>query len=253
MLTWPCRYYPLIHAFSPPIRNTSELVNTHSRMQTGCKDTTLLLAFASNHDTPRLASLSISLALRKNALAYTILSDGIPTLYQGDEQGFSGTADPENREAMWSSGFDTNAPLYTLIRSLNRLRSWIGGKDRNYFTSITTIFWSNSQTLALRRGSNGSHIVAVLTNREEDANATVTKITDSGYIAGTVLVEVVACEEIVVEKDGALDLDMSDGNPKVFVARSQLSGSEICQPCLGPSSTMSGSLAQLRLLESLME
>ena len=43
---------------------------------------------------------------------------GIPIIYYGTEQGFSGPADPNNREILWSSGFVTSNPLYSIITTL---------------------------------------------------------------------------------------------------------------------------------------
>jgi len=195
----------------------------HRNLQRGCKDSTLLLTFASNHDLTRLAALSPSLALRKNALAYTLLSDGIPTVYQGDEQGFSGTSDPDNREAMWLSSFDESAPLYQMIRKLNKLRTWVGRTDSKYWTSMSSIFWSNDHTLAMLKGSDKSQIVVVLTNNGENST---TRISNTGLRAGTRLMDVIACETSVVGFGGVLNVDMTDGNPKVFfpIGRSFWSG-----------------------------
>lgn len=213
----------------------SELIDMHNSMQNSWKDTTLLLAFASNHDTPRLAALSPSLALRKNALAYTILSDGIPTVYQGDEQGFFGSADPDNREAMWLSGFDRTASLYVMIQKLNKLRAWAGKNDPMYWTSQTSIFWSNSQTLAMRKGSDGRQIVTILTNRGDGIADETVEIINTGFAAGTVLMDAVACATAVVGRDGILRVEILGGNPKVFVPFNQFAHSLVCQPCgFGP-------------------
>lgn len=211
----------------------------HETLQTGCQDSTLLLTFLGNHDTARFAALVPSLALRKNAFAYTLLSDGIPNLYQGDEQSFAGkTSDPDNREALWLSGFDKSAPLYQMIRKLNKLRSWAGQNNTNYWTSKTSIFWSDAHTMAMRRGSNGTQIVAILTNSagnstlslNSSGNSTLytIKLDNTGFGSGTVLMDVVACEEVTVGRDGVLSITMTDGNPKVFYPVNQLSWSGIC-------------------------
>jgi alpha-amylase len=207
----------------------SLLINTHRDMQHSCKDTTLLPTFASNHDTARLAALVPSMALRRNALTYTMLADGIPTLYQGDEQSFSGIADPKNREAMWLSGFDSTAPLYIMIRTLNKLRTWVGRRDPSFWTSKSTIFWSGANNLAMRRGSGRSHIVAVLTNRESDIAAEPLRATNVQFTAGTALLDVFTCEEFIVGHEGVLSVKMTGGSPRVFYPLNALSGSSICQ------------------------
>lgn len=43
---------------------------------------------------------------------------GIPIIYYGAEQGFSGCMDPNNREPLWTSGYKTNGYLYKLIQLL---------------------------------------------------------------------------------------------------------------------------------------
>jgi alpha-amylase len=56
-------------------------------------------AFLENHDQARFQSLTTDLSLVKNAMAYTFVTDGIPILYYGQEQGYSGGAEPSSREA----------------------------------------------------------------------------------------------------------------------------------------------------------
>jgi alpha-amylase len=224
-----CSYFPLTRAFSSTKGNISELIEMQSKVQNSCKDTTLLLTFASNHDQPRLAAFSPSLVLRKNALAYTILSDGIPTLYQGDEQAFSGAGDPDNREAMWLSGFDRNTAVYVMVRKLNMLGAWVGQRDSRYWTSTTSIFWSDTHTMAMGKGSEGNKVVAILTNRGEGMVAETARVNNSGFAAGTTLLDVVACKRAVVGHDGVLSVELSGGNPHVFFPLSQLSGSVICK------------------------
>jgi len=47
-------------------------------MKSTCTDTTLLGSFLENHDVVRFASLTNDEALTKNAMAFTMLQDGIP-------------------------------------------------------------------------------------------------------------------------------------------------------------------------------
>jgi alpha-amylase len=56
-------------------------------------------AFLENHDQPRFQSWTTDLSLVKNAMAYTFVTDGIPILYYGQEQGYTGGNEPANREA----------------------------------------------------------------------------------------------------------------------------------------------------------
>jgi alpha-amylase len=70
-------HFPLIKAFTAgDMQALSEMI---SEVDKGCTDTSVLGVFAENHDRPRFASIVPDLALAKNAIAFTILADGIPT------------------------------------------------------------------------------------------------------------------------------------------------------------------------------
>lgn len=85
-----------------------------------CPDPTVLGTFIECHDVPRMAYYTPDLSLLKNVNTWNILFDGIPVVYQGQEQRFRGNSDPYNREAVWLSGYSTNATLYILLKFLNR-------------------------------------------------------------------------------------------------------------------------------------
>ena len=63
------------------------------------------------------------MALAKNVAAFTIMADGIPIIYAGQEQHYKGGSDPYNREAVWLSGYNTDSELYKLIAKANAIRS----------------------------------------------------------------------------------------------------------------------------------
>ena len=62
------------------------------------------------------------------------LSDGIPIIYSGQEQHYSGGADPANREATWLSGYSTTAELYKYIATTNKIRK-LAVSDSSYLTT----------------------------------------------------------------------------------------------------------------------
>jgi glycosidase len=88
---------------------------------TGLPPITTLVNFLDNHDVPRFLHQSDEAALRL-ALLFLMTSDGIPCLYYGTEQSFSGGNDPANREDLWRTGFDTGWPMYQWVKALTRLR-----------------------------------------------------------------------------------------------------------------------------------
>lgn len=84
--------------------------------------TALLGTFLDMHALPRFLSFQPNRSLLKGALAWTFLSQGIPVMYYGTEQGLSGGADPRNREPLWYSGFNSRADLYLYVKRLQEVR-----------------------------------------------------------------------------------------------------------------------------------
>jgi alpha-amylase len=74
------------------------------------------------------------MSLAKNVAAFVIFADGIPVIYAGQEQHYSGGNDPANREATWLSGYSTTSPLYELIATSNALRTFAAKRDSGYVT-----------------------------------------------------------------------------------------------------------------------
>ena len=78
----------------------------------------------------------------KNVISFLFLSDGIPIVYAGQEQHYSGGHDPANREAVWLSGYSTTAELYQHIATTNKIRKAAVAADSSYITSKVGIFRS---------------------------------------------------------------------------------------------------------------
>lgn len=69
-------YYKIITAFNGGDMNEIDAIRHDTRAS--CNDTALMASFIENHDMPRFASYNGDMALAKNAMAYTIVTDGIP-------------------------------------------------------------------------------------------------------------------------------------------------------------------------------
>jgi alpha-amylase len=90
-----------------------------NNIRANCIDPTVLGTFTETHDVPRMAYYTQDDTLLKTVSAWNILYDGIPIVYQGQEQRYRGNNDPYNREAVWLSGYSTNTPIYQLLKFLN--------------------------------------------------------------------------------------------------------------------------------------
>ena len=58
------------------------------------QDPGVLGNFLENQDLPRWHNVSVDPQSLWNAMVFNFMSDGIPIVYYGQEQGFSGAADP---------------------------------------------------------------------------------------------------------------------------------------------------------------
>lgn len=85
-------------------------------------------------------------------------SDGIPIVYAGQEQHYSGGADPANREAVWLSGYSTSATLYSWIASTNKIRKLAISKDSAYITSKVFPVTSSHSTANIDRTTRSTMI-----------------------------------------------------------------------------------------------
>ncbi|KAI9734150.1 MAG: hypothetical protein M1818_006645 [Claussenomyces sp. TS43310] len=229
VLNYPI-YFPLVRAFASPSGTFYDLMDEISLVKTECKDSSLLGSFSENHDQPRFASYTSDISLAKNVLTYTFLSDGIPIVYQGQEQHLTGAHNPLNREAIWLSAYNTGAPLYNFTTSLNIFRSHVIGTSPNYTNYNSDVTYNDSSTLALRKGINGSQVVTVLTNRGEAGQASVLSLSmnATGYDPGMVVTDVVSCSNATVDGNGTLSVKIDSGLPTVFYPASLLVDTSIC-------------------------
>jgi glycosidase len=104
--------------------------------------TSMLVNFVDNHDVPRFLFDEPDVSVLHNSLRLLFTQDGIPCIYYGTEQQFSGGNDPANRENLWDSGFDRNAPTYQFIRQMTTMRRTL--VELSY--GAQAIHWSTERT-----------------------------------------------------------------------------------------------------------
>ena len=95
------------------------------------------------------------MALAKNVVSFTMLTDGIPVIYQGQEQHYNalgGSSTPYNREAIWLSGYNEEADLYVLLQMLNAARANAANQDSTYLTYQNYPIYTDSNVIAMRKG-----------------------------------------------------------------------------------------------------
>jgi alpha-amylase len=163
--------------------------------------------------------------LTKNAIAFTLLQDGIPIIYQGQEQFFKGGDVPADREALWTSQYSTTSTFYTFIKQINSLRNWVKQKDTSYLTYKAQPTSPDSRTIVMRKGS----VVSVYNNRGVNGAASLTLSSSvSGFTSGQSVTEILTCKALSADSSGNLAISIIGGLPQIFYPASSLSGSGIC-------------------------
>ncbi|RYP56408.1 hypothetical protein DL771_011889 [Monosporascus sp. 5C6A] len=159
-------YYPM-NRFYQQTGSSQDMVNMHDQITSLFPDPSALGTFLDNHDNARWLNQKNDVSLLKNALAYVILSRGIPIVYYGTEQGYAGGNDPANREDLWRSNFNTEADLYQAIARLSGARSAAGGlaedDHKHLYVADSAYAWSRAGgklivfTTNSGSGSSGEH------------------------------------------------------------------------------------------------
>lgn len=235
VLNYPA-YYPFMEFLNSTSGTTAPLLRALQTYKTTCKDVSVLGTFSENHDLPRFASQTQDRALAKNALALTLLWDGIPIVYAGQEQHYAGTGDPENREATWLAKYSRQSDLYQLVAAVNQVRNRALGIDSNYATYNIWAVYNDTSTVALRKGNDGKQIISVFTNKGNSSSSWTLNLSNTGWSAGTTVYEILTCNQLTVSGDGTLAVPMEGGLPRIYFATAAASGSGIC----GASGTSTG-------------
>ncbi|KAI9784003.1 MAG: hypothetical protein M1839_002948, partial [Geoglossum umbratile] len=156
--------------------------------------------------------------LAKNIIAFTILADGIPIIYQGQEHHFDGSSDPTNREALWPTLYATTTPLYQHISILNRLRRHaISQSQGQHSRTRSTVLYSDHSTLVVRKGD----VLSVYSNAGESAVSRLAVGVVGGWAAREALVEIIGCTVRLMDSGGRFSAMVESGLPAVRFVSAQ--------------------------------
>lgn len=190
-----------------------------------CYDSTLLGTFSENHDVARFASVTDDLSRQMNAITFNFMSDGIPTVYYGAEQRFSGGNDPENREALWlaDGGYNTDAPLYQLVKSLNSARTAVGdfmiGNNYSnwspYWAYKSQIIYTTDNIIVFRKGYVSSFVTALTNVGVGAADIGPYNVSDTNFAEGIQLIEILNCTSQTAAYGGSFNITLINGEPQV--------------------------------------
>jgi alpha-amylase len=213
-------YFPLINAFKSTSGSMAALSESIDKMAVACKDISLLGSFSENHDNARFPSQQHDIAQAANVITFTMVADGIPILYQGQEQHYDargGANDPYNREALWFSKYNTDSQLYKLVANLNKARKNAIRNDPSFLTTKANPIYTDATTIAVKKGK----LMTVLSNKGS-SGSNYTQPIRTYYQSGSSVTELLSCTKYTSDGGSYINVPMSAGMPRVFYPTADL-------------------------------
>ncbi|OSX57019.1 glycoside hydrolase family 13 protein [Postia placenta MAD-698-R-SB12] len=210
VLDYPA-FYPLTAAFGNTSGDLSALAQTVQKEQSAYRlGTSMTGSFLENQDNPRFQSFQTDQALVLNAMTWPFVQDGVPILYYGQEQGYTGANDPYNREALWLSGYEEDKPLVIHVRMLNAARKAAVASSGNFLSTQLTFLTTTKNALAVSKPP----MLALLSNGGSSSNPSWS-VPNAGYKSGETLIDAVSCNTLKADKQGGVSAQSFNGTPKV--------------------------------------
>lgn len=202
--------YPMYFTLKSVFQNRQSMYNIRTTLDAykTFSDATVLGTFIDNHDNPRFLNGQSDIALYKSALTYVIMAEGIPIIYYGTEQGFNGGNDPNCREALWRSRYNTGSDLYKFVSTLVKYR-----KSSKIASQPHIERYADDQFYAFTRGT----VFVAVTNGGSGQNQITRTITYHPYANGTQLCNLfyptLDCIQVT---GGSFTVYLNNGESKVF-------------------------------------
>ncbi|KAH9914300.1 glycoside hydrolase superfamily [Fomitopsis serialis] len=233
-------YYQLTSAFESTSGSLQNLVNVVQQAQSAYENQLFTVGtFLENQDNPRFQSITTDQGLVKNAMTWPLIADGIPILYYGQEQGYTGSNDPYNREALWLSGYVIeDKPLVHHVRILNAARKAAIAASSSYLSTAVTFPSVGGNTLAVSKYP----MLSLLTNVGASGTPAWDVSSGTGYSSGTELIDVLTCTTYTAGSGGSVSVTGSGGNPVILLPTSAFN-TTYCSALVGTNSTSSDTVA----------
>lgn len=202
--------YPMYYTLRDVFGSQKSMTGFQSRLQQyeeNFSDPSVLGTFVDNHDNARFLSSQSDYQLYKGALTYVLMGAGIPIVYYGSEQGFAGGNDPNNREPLWSAGFDTSHELYKYIATVNAARA---GMDKS---SPEVQRYADDSFYAFTRGD----VFVALTNVGSSGAGVSRSITYHPYADGTKLCSIFYSSDCITVSGGKFEVYLNSGESKIYI------------------------------------
>jgi alpha-amylase len=212
LLSYPM-YFQLRNVYASQ-QSFTELQSLSEAMPDKFSDTSVLGSFLGNHDNPRFLNARNDRAAYRNALLHMLFNPGIPIIYYGSEQGFSGGGDPNCREVMWTSGFDTSNDLYSFLKTAIAARKSTAAWNLAY-----PKYWYADDTFGLF--SRGTKVLVATTNVGSNGGDVSQTVSLGGTVAdGTQFCDALGSGACVTVSEGQIAVTLSGGEPQLLVNQS---------------------------------
>jgi len=205
-LSYPL-FFTLTNVFAHQ-QSMNQLQDTLAAYKQYFPDPSILGTFLENHDNNRFGNIQNDRTLYKNGLTFILMAQGIPIVYYGSTQGFNGGGDPNNREPMWTSNFNTNTDLYNFIKTLVGFR-----KAKNIQGLDQVQRYSDNNFYAFTRGSA---VFVATTNVGQNGQQIVRNITYQPFANGTKLCNLFYPSDCVQVENGSFTVYLDNGESKVY-------------------------------------
>lgn len=201
--------YPLYFTIRSVFQSGQSMYNLQNYFQQAAAtyfDYSLLGTFVDNHDNPRFLYQNGDVIMFKAALAFSLTTVGIPIVYYGDEQGFSGGPDPGCREPLWTS-MNTSAPIYQYIKTIIAFR-----KQTQFYWETQVQRWADDNFYAFTRGPY--FFAFTNSHNQQERN-----ITYHPYSDGMTLCNIFWNGDCVTVQNGQFSVYLDNGEVKIFVPK----------------------------------
>ena len=211
---------------------------------TGIAPNKTLVNFLDNHDVQRFLYQGTGASKFKapplqhlqNALLFLLTEDGIPCIYYGTEQEFTGGNDPANREDLWNSGYATDGNTFKWIKNLIAIRK----RHKALMVGDLKVIWSTDHTdkeedagiFAYERTGGdaaGAYALAVFNTNASKTSSTKDPTTattmHTSLPKGTTVVDILQASKpaYVVGDSGALDISLPPVSGALLIPQDQVS------------------------------
>lgn len=137
---------------------------------------------------------------------------------------------PANREILWSSGYNTSSELYTVAKTLNKVRntmiSLTNTSSDSYVSSEAQTLFTNVNHLCQVKGPDGFQIVSCVVN--QSSSGSKYQLSIGGFSAGDAVVEVLSCTTSTADDTGNVTMYMNAGEPKAYILQSHINATGLC-------------------------